>query len=175
MVDVIDQSTQIRRADCSDASAIVSVLRVAFAEYESLYTPRAFAATTPTADELSRRLNEGPTWIALFHHTVVGTVSAVQRGEILYIRSMAVVPKARGQGVGTLLLEHVERYAHEQGVLRLELSTTPFLLDAIALYKRLGFHKSDHGPCELSGTPLFTMTKTLVGESHDFHSDALDM
>jgi glutamate/tyrosine decarboxylase-like PLP-dependent enzyme/GNAT superfamily N-acetyltransferase len=174
MDEVIDQGLQIRQADPSDGPAIESVLRVAFAEYEFLYTPAAFAATTPAADELRRRLDEGPTWIALLHRTVVGTVSAVLRGEALYIRSMAVVPTVRERGVGTLLLEHAERYARERGVVRLELSTTPFLTEAIALYKRLGFQASNDGPCELSGTPLFTMTKALASESRGLLSNALD-
>jgi hypothetical protein len=42
------------------------------------------------------------------------------------------------------------------------LSTTPFLAFAIALYERFGFRRSDAGPRELFGTPLFTMTKDLT-------------
>jgi GNAT superfamily N-acetyltransferase len=159
---VIDQALRVRRAGRSDAAGIASVLRAAFAEYESLYTRAAFAATTPATDEIARRLGEGPTWIALLHGTVVGTVSTVSRGAALYVRSMAVVPETQGRGVGRRLLAHVERYAGERGFLHLELSTTPFLASAIALYERAGFRPSDGGPRELFGTPLFTMTKALV-------------
>src|SRR5205807_7992696 len=48
-------------------------------------------------DALPIWLGEGPTWIALLHRTVVGTVSAVLRGEALYVRSMAVVPEVRSE------------------------------------------------------------------------------
>src|SRR5260370_227302 len=41
------------------------------------------------------------------------------------------------------------------------LSTTPFLDRAIRLYERFGFQRSDEGPLDLFGTPLFTMTKRL--------------
>ena len=136
---MIDRAVRVRRAGRNDAPAIALVLQAAFAEYESLYTRAAFAATTPPTQEIVRRLGEGPTWIALLHRTVVGTVSAVPRGEALYVRSMAVVPEVRGRGVGRLLLERVEGYAGECGFPRLELSTTPFLTTAIALYKRSGF------------------------------------
>jgi len=159
---VIDRALRVRRAGRSDATGIASVLRAAFAEYESLYTRAAFAATTPATDEIARRLGEGPTWIALLHRTVVGTVSAVPRGEALYVRSMAVVPEVRGRGVGRLLLEQVERYADERGFRCLDLSTTPFLTSAIALYERAGFSRSDGEPRQLCGTPLLNMRKALV-------------
>jgi GNAT superfamily N-acetyltransferase len=159
---VIDQALRVRRAGRRDAPAIASVLRAAFAEYESLYTRAAFAATTPAAEEIARRLGDGQTWIALLHRTVVGTVSAVSRGEALYVRSMAVVPEAQGRGVGRRLLAHVERYAGERGFLHLELSTTPFLASAIALYERAGFSRCDGEPRELCGTQLLNMRKALV-------------
>jgi hypothetical protein len=41
------------------------------------------------------------------------------------------------------------------------LSTTPFLTHAIVLYEGLGFQRSNEGPHDLFGTPLFTMVKTL--------------
>ena len=159
---MIDQALRVRRAARSDAPAIALVLQAAFAEYASLYTRAAFAATTPPTEEIARRLGEGPTWIALLHRTVVGTVSAVPRGEALYVRSMAVVPEVRGRGVGRLLLEQVERYADERGFRCLDLSTTPFLTSAIALYERAGFSQSDGELRELCGTPLVNMRKALV-------------
>ncbi len=158
----MDEAVRVRRAGRSDAPGIASLLHAAFAEYASLYTRAAFAATTPPTAEITRRLGEGPTWIALLRDAVVGTVAAVSRGEALYVRSMAVVPEVRGRSVGRLLLEQVERYAGECGIRRLELSTTPFLASAIALYERSGFRPSEEGPHELFGTPLFTMTKVLV-------------
>ena len=154
----------IRAARPSDAPTIGSVLRAAFAEYESCYTPAAFAATTPSGEEVERRLGEGPVWVALLDDVIVGTVSAVPRAEALYIRSMAVLPNARGRGVGRMLLGSVERYAAEHRHARLALSTTPFLAEATRLYECSGFRRSDEGegPADLFGTPLFTMTKPVA-------------
>jgi len=152
---------EIKRATLEDVEAIALVLHESFAEFESLYTPAAFAATTPTSDQIRQRWSEGPVWVALQHGIMVGTVSAVPKPTGLYVRSMAVCPPARGQGVAGGLLKEVESVAIHDRHKRLFLSTTPFLTEAIHLYERFGFQRSDEGPQDLFGTPLFTMIKPL--------------
>jgi putative acetyltransferase len=154
-------SIHIRMAVGNDAVSITSVLYEAFIEYRSAYTREAFTATTPTSDQIRQRLSEGPMWVAIHKGAIVGTVSAVPRGAAFYVRSMAILPTARGQGSGVLLLDHVERFAVAQGAKYLVLSTTPFLTRAIRLYEHVGFRRSPGGPQELCGTPLFTMVKPL--------------
>ena len=154
---------RIRMAVPNDASRIASVLSEAFAEYQSFYTPEAFAATTPTSDQILSRLDEGPARVAVLNDAIVGTVSAVHKGEALYIRGMAILPAARGQGIGELLIGQVESFASAHDYRRLLLSTTPFLTRAIRLYEHLGFRCSDEGPHDLFGTPLLSMVKTLAG------------
>jgi GNAT superfamily N-acetyltransferase len=79
----------------------------------------------------------------------------------LYIRGMAVLPQARGLQLGQVLLRQVEDFARAQNHKRLVLSTTPFLHRAIRLYEGAGFQRSDEGPHDLYGTPLFTMVKPV--------------
>jgi GNAT superfamily N-acetyltransferase len=152
---------EIREAAPDDAPAIASVLYNAFLEHRAAYTTPAFSATTPGADTIAARMGEGPAWVALLDNIIVGTVAAAPRPMGLYVRSMAVLPEARGHRIGELLLKHVERYAREHGHTRMYLSTTPFLDRAIRLYERWGFRRDDTGPHDLHGTPLFTMVKTL--------------
>jgi ribosomal protein S18 acetylase RimI-like enzyme len=154
----------IRRATADDAWSIASVLHASFVEYESSYTAEAFAATTPTREQVQHRMSEGPIWVALQGDTIVGAVSVVLKSDTVYIRGMAILPTARGQRIGTLLLQQVEAYASGHGYRRLFLSTTPFLTRAIRLYEHRGFQRSDEGPHDLFGTPLFTMVKTLKAE-----------
>jgi GNAT superfamily N-acetyltransferase len=155
-------STVLRRAHEEDAPAISSILLDAFLEYRSQYTEQGFRATTPTTTEILRRLGEGPIWLALINSEAVGTVSAVmQDSGVLYVRGMAVLPAARGSGIGVLLFEEIEQYAIDHGCNRLLLSTTPFLHRAIKLYEKLGFVRIDQGPQDLYGTTLFTMEKLL--------------
>jgi ribosomal protein S18 acetylase RimI-like enzyme len=152
---------QIRFAIVDEAASIAWVLHQAFADYQSLYTAEAFAITTPTPSEIEQRWNEGPVWSVVKDSRLVGTVAAVAKDDALYIRSMAVVPSARGQGIGKMLLSEVESFARAGGFQRMLLSTTPFLDDAIRLYERFGFKRTGEGPHALAGTPLFTMEKAL--------------
>jgi SAM-dependent methyltransferase/GNAT superfamily N-acetyltransferase len=140
------------------------VLLEAFREFEPLYTAAGFAATTPPGADIAPRLSEGPTWIAEEDHAIVGTVSAVDRGDEIHVRSMAVLPPARGRGVARQLLDCVYRFAASCGRSRLTLSTTPFLHAAIELYERAGFRRTTE-PLDLFGTPLIGMVKVLSRSS----------
>jgi putative acetyltransferase len=163
-------NTCIRLADPSESPAIALVLRHAFLEYEARYAPDAFAATTPTAQQIEQRWGEGPTWVAeLSGGGVVGTIAAVPRSGCLYLRSMAIVPGARGRRLGWALLETAERFARDRRLDRMVLSTTPFLDRAIGLYERYGFQRCGGGPDALHGTPLVTMAKRVVHRHHAPH------
>lgn len=152
----------VRLATIAEAVSIASVVHRAFVEYEPLYTAEAFAITVPTAEQIAKRWNEGPVWAATRDGRLEGTVAAIPRGDGLYIRSMAVTPGARGLGLAKMLLQAVEQFAEANGFGRMVLSTTPFLHQAIRLYERFGFERTNEGPHDLAGTPLFTMEKRLT-------------
>lgn len=157
----METGVQIRIASLGDAEAIAAVIREAFAKDESCYTPEAYAATVPDADEIRRRFDEGEIWVALKNEKIVETVSTVAEGEKLYFRSMAVSPAAQGLGVGRKLLETVENFAIENGFKSLFLYTTQFLASAIKLYEQSGFVR---GADETEGffrTSWFAMEKKL--------------
>ena len=152
---------RIRMAEPEEAATIASILYEAFSEYRSSYTHQAFTATTLTSDQVYRRMDEGPIWVAMRGETIVGTVSGVSWGEDFYIRSLAVLSSARSQGIGGMLMRSAEKFAQERGHKRLILNTTPFLTAAIRLYENLGFQFSSEGAQDLFGTPLLKMVKVL--------------
>lgn len=156
---------KIRLATVANAGIIASVLYDAFVEYEPLYTPDGFRATTPDPEIVRQRMAEGPVWTASLDEAIVGTAGAIaESADSLYIRGMAVLPSARGRFVGEMLLRQVETYARDREFQRLTLSTTPFLNRAIALYERFGFQRTDDEPHDLFGPPLFTMRKDLAAD-----------
>ena len=165
LLDVTEQQTaglQVRRARPSEAACAALLLRTSFAEIAALYTPEALAATLADVTVLRERMATGAVWLALLDGEPVGTLSALPRPEGLHLRSMAVHPSARGQGVGKALLEVAETYGRERGIQRVFLRTTPFLSSAIALYSRSGFALRPEGERDFHGVPLFEMEKTLV-------------
>ncbi len=157
------EKVQIRFASPADAAAIAKILREAFAEFEDFYTPEAFAATIPKAEEIRKRFDEeGTIWTVETSGEMVGTVSVVAKGERLYIRSMAILPSAQGLGIGRELLETIENFAIEKKFKSLFLYTTHFLSGAIRLYERNGFEHTGEGDAdEFFGTPWFSMEKKL--------------
>jgi ribosomal protein S18 acetylase RimI-like enzyme len=157
------EKIQVREAGPEDAADIARVLYESFIEFRALYTDDGFTATTPTTEQILIRMAEGPVWVASRDAVVLGTVAAVVKGHRLYMRGMAVLSAVRGLGVGVQLLDQVERRSRAEGCRSVFLSTTPFLSGAIRLYERAGFQRTDEGPCELFGTPLFTMEKDVVG------------
>ena len=152
---------EIRRAGPEDAPAIASVLHESFVEFRPLYTTGGFSATTLNAEQILTRMREGPIWVALREGAVLGTAAAVIKSGSVYIRGMAVLPSARGCGVGTRLLQQIEVWAGIEGHTRIFLSTTPFLTSAIRLYERFGFRRTDESIYDLFGTPLLTMEKIV--------------
>ena len=153
---------QIRRATEADADALAQLLRDAFAEYERLYTRAGYAATTPDAETIRARLLEGPTWVAHQDGRILGTVSAAALDGGVYVRSMAVVPAARGKRTALHLMRQLELFAVSSKAPRLFLSTTPFLFSAIRLYESLGFRRTGEPPDDLHGTPLVTLARPLA-------------
>ena len=117
----------VRMALAEDASAVATVLERAFNEYRESYTHGGFIATVLTKDKVKTRMTEGPMWVAVDSEEVVGTVAAVSQGEALHVRSMGIVPEARGKRIGELLLKNVEAFAMAHRHKRMTLSTTPFV------------------------------------------------
>src|SRR5215216_6441612 len=72
-------NTLVRRAVVDEAAIIARVLYQAFVEFEAQYTPAAFAATTPTSDQIQKRWSDGPVWVAAQGDQLVGTISAVPK------------------------------------------------------------------------------------------------
>ncbi len=156
-----DSVIQIRTAGPEDADCIASVLRRAFTEFLQLYTTKAFEETTPTAVQIRNRFAAGPVWVAVHGSMIVGTVSGLPMEDSFYIRSMAVSPTARKFGIARRLLQALEAYAIQNGFTILSLCTTPFLVDAIHLYEKNGFHFVRDGMSDLFGTPLLKMIKRI--------------
>lgn len=130
----------LRLATAADAQTVSDLIYEAFSPFRSEYTDGAFEYTTPKADAIRPRFEEGPMWIAELNGEAVGTVSGLPDGERFYIRSMAIKPSVQRGGIGQKLLDAIESYAREQGFEKLYLYTTGVLPAARPLYEKNGFY-----------------------------------
>lgn len=156
-------AVDVRLATPDDASEISRVLFESFSTFRDAYTPEAFEVVTPSPDAIFARFAEGPMWVASVNETIVGTASVLPEPEWLYIRSLGVVPEARGLGIANKMLAAIEEYAVAEGFDKLFLYTTYFSTGAIELYEKNGFTRGrDTTAEEWYGTPGLAMEKSLL-------------
>jgi GNAT superfamily N-acetyltransferase len=133
---------QIRDAAEADAPAIAICLSEAFAQFQTAYTPLAFADTVPTIAGVQLRLKEMHVLVAAGAVEIVGTISAMFDGEHGHLRGMAVLPEWRGTGVASLLLAAIENWLRAHGCRQVTLGTTELLRAALAFYEKNGFRRT---------------------------------
>lgn len=138
----------LRLGTADDSEMISALIHEAFAPFEKEYTAGAFEYTTPTAEAIRPRFDEGPIWIAEMNGEPLGTVSGLPEGERFYIRSMAIKPSAQRGGIGQRLLDALETYARAEGFEKLYLYTTFVLPGAKRLYEKNGFYVLRETPPE---------------------------
>ena len=158
------RQVEVRLAGSGDSEAIADVLLRAFGTFREHDTPEAFAAVTPSADEVESRFAEGPIWVAVLDGEIVGSVSLTTEAEGLYLRSMAVRPDMQGLGIGHDLLFAVDEFTSSSDLGRMFLYTTYFVPGAKELYEKHGFKwVRDTTAEEWYGVPGLEMEKNLSG------------
>jgi GNAT superfamily N-acetyltransferase len=108
-----------------------------------------YLATTQDETTTRRRIDGGECWVAEAEGVLVGTIlfhPPVRAGGGWYGRAdvatfcqFAVAPSAQGAGIGTLLLETVERRATEMGVSELACDTATRAKHLVRMYRRRGY------------------------------------
>ncbi len=92
------------------------------------------------------------------NNNAVGMVRLIGDGGMsFYIKDFAVIPSFQSQGVGSILIENVEKYIREKidsdWAVSLELISTK---EAVGFYKKKGFEER---PCEWDGPGMFKMIR----------------
>jgi putative acetyltransferase len=111
--------------------------------------------TLADMDDLQRHYSapDGAFLVLLDDERVVGT-AALRRldAQTCELKRMWLLPPYRGQGWGRKLAELLLDMAVRRGYKRIRLDTSPRQLQAISLYRKLGFEpiaRYNEGPCEV--------------------------
>jgi len=134
----------IRRATPQDAPALIRLI-IALAEFEKL--------TPPDAAAQQRLIEHGfgaaprfEAWLAFSDSSgepvgyalVFETYSSFLARPSLYLEDIFVLPAHRGRGIGSALLRHCIRLAHERGCGRVEWTCLDWNTKAQRVYENLG-------------------------------------
>ena len=102
-------------------------------------------------------------WIAEMQGEQVGSIFCVKKSEqVAKLRLLLVVPKARGLGLGTRLVQEAVRFAGRSGYQKLTLWTNDVLVAARKIYERNGFKLIDEGPHHSFGHDLVGQNWDLI-------------
>jgi ribosomal protein S18 acetylase RimI-like enzyme len=96
---------------------------------------------------------ELPAYVARVSGRVVGFVATAEMDDAVLVVALGVLPRYQHTGVGTALIEKVERDARQRGNRRILVSTSNDDLPAFAFYQSLGFQ-------------IFEVRPNVVAEKH---------
>ena len=155
----------IRDARDDERPAIRDLTLAAYAEYAEIMAPSAWAGLRQAV--LSGLEAEGAVEriVAERGGTLLGSVMLYEADANAYgdasagggwpeLRLLAVAQAARGQGVGTALVEECVRRAQRAGASTLGLHTSESLRAAIRMYERMGFVRTPEGDFQPEGAEL---------------------
>lgn len=153
----------IRPAQLADAPTLARLYRDAYATNVELGFPSR-AAEADRAD-LESWIREARLYVAVRDGKLCGSVRYLPSGtydpDAAEFGRLAVPPRARSDGVGGSLLDHVEAVARREGIDRARLRTFdghPFLPD---MYRRRGYRDVRVYPLESAPFDVLHMEKRL--------------
>jgi len=143
----------LRDASPEEADAIGVLLRAAYAQYESAYTPQDWPRYYALLGEVSRHFEHAQVIVAEQGGVLAGSVmyypdgSRSGQGEWpegwAGILRLAVHPDFRGQGIGRLLTEECVRRARAAGKRTIALHATEWMAVSRGMYLRMGFVRDE--------------------------------
>jgi len=162
-------SIVIRPIKPTDNKAIAHIIRQTLEEYDSAKPGTAYFDTS--LDDMYAAYESEKTiyFVAIINGEIVGGagIGKLEDENPIYceLQKMYILPKARGKGVGNMLMEQCLEFAREAGYKKCYLETFSHMKAALKLYTKTGFYllskprgKTNHTACdvwmELSLTPI---------------------
>jgi GNAT superfamily N-acetyltransferase len=143
----------VRTAGPADLPDLVGLVHEAFAEYAGRLEPPS-GAHRETDSSLGERL-AGGALVAVDGTAALGCVFHAEQGADLYLSRLAVLPSARGRGIGRRLVESAFDVGRSRGLAAATVGVRLQLPENIGFFAALGFEPYELGSHEGARHPTF--------------------
>jgi ribosomal protein S18 acetylase RimI-like enzyme len=151
---------EIIRAVSEDAEELLKVQRVAFKNQAELYNNYDIPPLKETAGDILEQFSTNIFLKAVSEGKIVGTVRAVEINGTCNIGRLAVHPDMQNKGIGTALMNEIEKYFTPR---QYELFAGSKSDRNIRLYQKLGYRIYKTSKYGCGDIEIFHMEKTPGG------------
>ncbi|MDD2467609.1 MAG: GNAT family N-acetyltransferase [Desulfobulbus sp.] len=128
---------ELIQATTYDASEILALQKIAYEKEATLYDDWNIPPLTQSLSEIQNEFNTSIVLKAIVGVKIIGSVRASLDSDICKIGRLIVHPDYQSKGIGSLLVQDIER--HFPNAKRFELFTGTKSVDNIRLYRKLGY------------------------------------
>lgn len=133
------EKPKISRADLDDADEILDLQKLAYQSEAAIYNDFSIPPLTQTPEQIRNEFESKVFLKATNQGKIVGSVRASTEGDTCFIGRLIVHPDFQRQGIGTRLMERIERHFSTAG--RFELFTGDRSENNLRLYRKLGYRE----------------------------------
>ncbi|MBI5826907.1 MAG: GNAT family N-acetyltransferase [Deltaproteobacteria bacterium] len=127
---------KILQATISDAEEILGLQKLAYRIEAERYNDYSITPLMQTLEAIKNQFEDHLFLKAVSENMIIGSVRAHEENGTCYITRLAVYPEMQNRGIGTALMEEIEKYYNP---VRFELFVGTKSENNIHLYKKLGY------------------------------------
>lgn len=159
------------------SSLVENLTKILHAAYAPLAEKgQRYWASYQTPEDTFFRLNQGESYLGFYGDSLVGTVCLwrakpdhsapwYRRQEVFSIHQFAVAPEHQGRGIGTQMMDQMEKRAAELGAQEIALDTSEHAHELIALYSKRGYRFVEHAQWNKVNYRSVILSKRLLPSS----------
>ena len=147
---------QIIKAEIPDAEEILKIQKLAYQIEAKRYNNNEISPLKQTLEEIIIQFKDHIILKAVLDGKIIGTVRAYEQNGTCYIGKLAVQPEMQNQGIGTKLMQEIEKQYNPQ---RYELFVGSESDNNIHLYKKIGYNIYNKSKYEDGNIEILYMEK----------------
>ena len=155
---------KIIKAEIADAADILALQKLSYQSEAEIYNDYDIPPLKQTVDEIKEQFKNHIFLKAVHDGEIIGAVRAYEESGTCHVGRLAVHPDHQNKGIGTALMNKIERYFKPE---RFELLVGAKSSKNIRLYKKLGYSIYDTSKFGHGDIEVFYMEKTVNYRKED--------